>query len=492
MKYTLPGRSIWVVCTIIGFCTLLFLLGIRHMKADAPMVWYTSRGFSPKTLTVPVGTAVTFVSAGVPFWPASNFHPLHVMYPEFDSRKIIPSGELYTFTFDRIGRWRFHNHLRAADIGTIIVTDENGGTINPDCARPERTASDTSLAVSCWAAEIERVLLRDGYDAAFTRFDELYSQDAVFVSYCHDMMHLIGEAAYRNFVETGKGVTSDKTALCGYGFFHGFIETMLQDSASYDTAVKFCAEVQAELSKTIGSPNAIYACYHGIGHGTFDALPQRTWGNDREMVRQSLETCQNVTAGSEEIFYKQCATGVFNSLANAYRAQLYTLQYDAQDPEKICREQNDEMLQRACYAEVMLGFLHATFPTVSLDTLLQHVTAITHPVGGPITMFTLVATALQTEMPHVDFDRWNVRCARVAESFRDACTEGVAEGLLGWGKPGVEYKEALRWCETVANTPMRSGCYAYVLPRLDTLYSREKTMEICTTVPPDVQQLCLE
>ncbi len=490
MKHYWPVRSVWVVLSIIGCSAALFLFYTRQKKADPPIVWYTARGFSPRTVTVPVGTTVTFRSAGPAFWPASNFHPLHVIYPQFDAKTIITSGESYSFTFARVGKWRFHNHLRAADIGTVVVTDEHGGTVNPDCAHAEMLAADMTLALSCWAAEIETVLSQKGFDAAFARFDELYSRDAVFVANCHDMTHLIGEAAYRQFVETGKGITSDKTALCGYGFFHGFIETMLQTQESYDTAVRFCAEIQAELSKTIASPNAIYACYHGIGHGTFDALPQRIWGNDREMVRQALATCREVTVGKDEILYKQCATGVFNSLANAYSVQLYTLQYDTQDPDKICREQENEMLQRACYAEVMLGYLRVYFPTLSPDELIQKVTALTHPVGGPMTMFTLVATSMNTDVQSMDFTAWKQRCLSVPENFRSACVEGVAEGLIGWGKPGSEYIQALQWCSTVAKTTQRAVCYEYVLPRLDTLYSREKTAEICSTVPEDVRLLC--
>lgn len=54
-------------------------------------------------------------------WPASDNHPQHLIYPEFDSLKGIFRGESYSFTFSKIGTWRYHDHLDATRVGTIIV-----------------------------------------------------------------------------------------------------------------------------------------------------------------------------------------------------------------------------------------------------------------------------------------------------------------------------------------------------------------------------------
>ena len=55
-------------------------------------------------------------------WPASNIHPTHALYSEFDSLKPIVQGESWTFTFTKTRKWNFHDHLRANKGGIVIVT----------------------------------------------------------------------------------------------------------------------------------------------------------------------------------------------------------------------------------------------------------------------------------------------------------------------------------------------------------------------------------
>lgn len=87
------------------------------------VVIYTDSGFSPGTLTIKQGQTVTFEnqsSSGMSV--ASNPHPTHTDYPEFDQYKSSQRGQqTYTFTFEKVGRWGFHNHLNPSSGGTIIV-----------------------------------------------------------------------------------------------------------------------------------------------------------------------------------------------------------------------------------------------------------------------------------------------------------------------------------------------------------------------------------
>lgn len=105
--------------------------------AAAPVtVTYTDAGFSPSTVTVKQGTAVTFVNASTrEMRVASDEHPSHTGYDgtnkdthcaegytgpkPFDECEV---GMSFTFTFDRAGTWGFHNHRNDDDHGTVIVT----------------------------------------------------------------------------------------------------------------------------------------------------------------------------------------------------------------------------------------------------------------------------------------------------------------------------------------------------------------------------------
>lgn len=79
-------------------------------------------GFSPQTVTVKSGTTVTFVNNGQGLhWPASDVHPTHNLLPGFDSLRGLGTGEEYSFTFTKTGRWSCHDHLHPALTCTITV-----------------------------------------------------------------------------------------------------------------------------------------------------------------------------------------------------------------------------------------------------------------------------------------------------------------------------------------------------------------------------------
>ena len=86
------------------------------------IVEITSLGFSPETLTINSGDKVTWTNKGSrSVWPASNNHPTHAIYSGFDSLERLNTGESYSFTFDKIGTWNYHDHLSPSMMGTIVV-----------------------------------------------------------------------------------------------------------------------------------------------------------------------------------------------------------------------------------------------------------------------------------------------------------------------------------------------------------------------------------
>jgi len=85
----------------------------------------TDSGFVPQTVTINVGDSVTFVTdVDRPFWPASNLHPSHEIYSAFDPKMPLTPEESWSFTFDRAGDWKFHDHIRSYFTGMIHVKDE--------------------------------------------------------------------------------------------------------------------------------------------------------------------------------------------------------------------------------------------------------------------------------------------------------------------------------------------------------------------------------
>jgi plastocyanin len=78
--------------------------------------------YTPDTVTIKQGQAIRFINDDTrPYWPASNIHPTHELYSEFDPGKAVPPGDTWTFRFDQVGSWRMHDHLYPFIKGMITV-----------------------------------------------------------------------------------------------------------------------------------------------------------------------------------------------------------------------------------------------------------------------------------------------------------------------------------------------------------------------------------
>ena len=100
-------------------------------------VTYTDQGFSPKSVTITVGTKVNFVNeSSGNMWVASAAHPTHTAYSgtslsqhcpdtaneSFDECAKDAPGTTFSFTFNKEGTWKYHDHLNASKFGTVVVT----------------------------------------------------------------------------------------------------------------------------------------------------------------------------------------------------------------------------------------------------------------------------------------------------------------------------------------------------------------------------------
>lgn len=102
------------------------------------VITYSDEGYSPAQVTIQQGDTVTFQNnSSRGMWPASDIHPTHQAYDgttmqehcqnpgatTFDSCSAVEPGAEWSFTFTQAGTWRYHDHRRATDTGTIIVEE---------------------------------------------------------------------------------------------------------------------------------------------------------------------------------------------------------------------------------------------------------------------------------------------------------------------------------------------------------------------------------
>ncbi|MEK9154893.1 MAG: DUF5667 domain-containing protein [Patescibacteria group bacterium] len=98
-------------------------------------VTYENGVFSPKELKIRKGDAVRWINKNPDsVWPASAIHPFHNAYPQkngcsiiggsaFDACRALTQGESWDFTFNFVGSWKYHNHLKPSVGGVIVVSE---------------------------------------------------------------------------------------------------------------------------------------------------------------------------------------------------------------------------------------------------------------------------------------------------------------------------------------------------------------------------------
>lgn len=116
---------------LVGIGIGVMVLTLRYVASQGPLdardrdevhIVLTDDGFKPREVRVKKDAVIIFsTTRNGPFWPASNSHPVHELYPEFDPDRPIEPNETWSFTADKPGTWGFHDHIRAYYRGILYV-----------------------------------------------------------------------------------------------------------------------------------------------------------------------------------------------------------------------------------------------------------------------------------------------------------------------------------------------------------------------------------
>jgi hypothetical protein len=460
---------------------VLVFLGIFFITKRNPVfevsaikeIHLTAQGIEPKRLVINMGDNVLFINdTQIPFWPASDPHPTHNINPQFDTRRPLNQNETWSYRFQNPGVWRFHDHLASASVGEVVVLSKTGRVVLPDCKSNETTPDE------CYQIDIVTVLNKDGLDKALDRMAVLYNTEPGFKDSCHAVSHILGKSAYHIFEEGGSIKLSGKTSYCSYGFYHGFMEEMLQMSGNPDQARKFCSDAGKTLSKE--SSNAEGACYHGIGHGAADGSDPRAWGDPVALVNPAIELCNRVDP-TEPHFYR-CASGVFNSLALMYIYNSYNLKFsDLENPFSVCKNWTTLRVKDPCYQEMnsigmkmMKGDLAVGIKLVEkIDDEAQYSVLAMRSLAA-------FAPAVFSQPVESNFKKIISACQNARKDLVIPCIQGIPSGLMEFGSPGREYEFALAFCKSKELTDsQKSECFKTLSGGVRSYYSPQKQATIC-------------
>lgn len=113
-------------------------VGVDISVSTAPMsatITYNGDSFSPQEVTIKRGGTVTWKNtSGGSMWVASAQHPTHGVYGGTSRTEHCPNptgiafdqcvgGGDYSFTFDKVGAWNYHDHINSNLFGKVNVVE---------------------------------------------------------------------------------------------------------------------------------------------------------------------------------------------------------------------------------------------------------------------------------------------------------------------------------------------------------------------------------
>jgi hypothetical protein len=338
----------------------------------------------------------------------------------------------------------------------------------------------------CWEKEVRNFIKTYGIDDSLELLSRIYSTDSQFAGTCHAMTHIIGQTAYFQFRSKGSIPLSDKTAYCSFGFYHGFMETLIARKGTVDEARKFCDKLETTLAKRV--PDIRYGCYHGIGHGATDVHNPKYFGNERALIKPALTICESFARNEEQL--RMCATGIFDSISIAYYNKGDNgLVMKKDDPLWLCHEQPDKY-KTSCYLDMMpaISWMGDQDLNKSLPIAVTHVEAAYKVTAVRSLAEDSVRFIIHTK-PTTDY---LPTCRTLSDTpVYTACIQGLSAGVMQFGKPAEEYKEALAFCAMPQLTTDEKGiCFRTVLSNSYARYAKEMADRICRSVPAEYQEPC--
>lgn len=243
--------------TYLGAAVLMLAfaaLSLLSPEKEAAAVEISEAGFKPEVLNIEPGTKVIFKNTGKqPHWPASNYHPTHELYPEFDAKQALAPGKEYSFIFKKPGSWPAHDHIFP---GLTMV-------INVGSVQPSVSSQDFRTLNYDEQKKIIKSMAKEDPAQAWSFLKSNFTVNGEVVGDPHEFAHIIGNIIYSQRGIEGIRICDDKFA---YGCFHGVTEQfLLEQSSSVVKAIQDqCLNIYPPQQSS-----GYTGCIHGIGHGLF-------------------------------------------------------------------------------------------------------------------------------------------------------------------------------------------------------------------------------
>ena len=471
----------------VALCVLLggLLFYFTFSKEDSPkeyVITLTDSGFSPNEITLKEGDTLRFrTERNRPFWPASDLHPTHTIYPGFDSRFPIHPEMEWSFTFTQPGRWRYHDHLDPQHLGLVIVQSKGDSLPVQDVA--DCSTLEGPQKLQCFDQTLESRLRDSGIESAFAYFLDIYRADPEVPEVCHAWAHRLGEVEYGLYTEGKEVQLRPEASLCSYGYFHGFINAMVKESGDFKKAQEFCTQATAARRDSLQGLES--HCIHGIGHSIATlALEGEEYNTNLVSLAQAgAQICEDLYMDSESL----CIDGLLHELYLSMERGDYGLNSDrylnSGDIFFYCHGLLGA-LEEACYYESVTlweHFIGSDKKEVML-TILDSTSALLE--RSPRVLHTLARSFIESDIASGDFEGSVEACAAVPEEYFSECMRGLALGFATHGDPGNLHAAGFAFCESYYEGGTQSLCFEKMVDELYLNYGAQAVRNACAELGP--------
>jgi uncharacterized protein YxeA len=338
----------------------------------------------------------------------------------------------------------------------------------------------------CWVNLVLSVFHKRGLEYSLNFVSSAYQRDPSFSKVCHDVGHLLGKETYKLFDEGKEFQISSNASFCSYGFYHGFMESMVSSEEDLKKARQFCLYVDSQISKI--TPDATLQCFHGIGHGWVNIHEDKSlWGNDLGIIKKGLILCERVSENDSEL--SRCATGVFNGVSVFYSTEESGLKIKKDDPLWICKAQENKY-QDPCF--ISMNTVLMALNDGDLKVASKYLEDIPDDIVASHAMINLAIPFGLRRYDDKDHRDSVGICRSLQERLVVPCLQGYAFAFLEHGEPGKEYVRSLDFCkENDLTETEENKCLGYIYAYLAQWYAQDKAVEICNN-EGGYQQYCHE
>lgn len=170
----------------------------------------------------------------------------------------------------------------------------NAGVVTPT----DQCAAKNDITFGCYKQQLNDIISQNGPEPAFALLKNQYDKVSFIKSQCHQLVHVIGRAAYAKYGNIGETfVHGDQ--YCWAGYYHGMMEQVAdkQGTAKFLSSLNgICEEIANQARYSFNH----YNCVHGLGHGVMEALNGELF--------EALAACDKIT---EDYGRVSCYGGVY-------------------------------------------------------------------------------------------------------------------------------------------------------------------------------------